>query len=147
MLFHVIFLLQVIPCVSPFFVIFDVLAGSALYSFLYDRSAKTEASRRGRPILYVDAQSKELRCPCSVCCNTKPFNLGCAQWFASIDQLYLDCWGIYCTDSLTKKTTTLHERIRSIENESNNGKSLHISSKDGVKRSSLRRRSSLHVIY
>ena len=137
-IFHCVFLIQVAPLVPLWVWGVDVVLGAGLYNFLYNRAADTDAESK-RPILYIDAATHELRCPCSVCKRTKPFNVGCSQWFASIDQLYLDCWGIYDNDQ--KQTKTLMERVRHAEEEEERAMSRCAS---GIR---AHRRSTLHVMY
>lgn len=112
MTFHCVFLIEVAPLTPLWVRGVDVVLGAGLYNFLYNRAVVMDAEYK-RPIMYIDAATHELRCPCFVCKRTKPFGVGCSQWFASIDQLYLDCWGIYEHDQ--KQTTTLMERVHHAE--------------------------------
>lgn len=167
MIFHCIFLLEVIPATTPILLGVDVVLSAVLYSFLYNRAVDSSVINihNKRPILYIDMKSKELRCPCPVCQHTAPFVLGCRQWFASIDQLYLDCWGIYEDDG-KKQTKTLMERVRreeemiegtttEIQEDEDNtttigGSGAGAGAGGEQERPSLRRyrqRSSLHVVY
>jgi hypothetical protein len=136
-LFHFVFLFELLPSTSPPMLLVDVILASCLYSFLYRRVAgdiTDDIHGRIRPILFIHQESLELRCPCGVCKNEKPFSVGCGQWFASIDQLYFDCWGIY--EDGKKQTKTLMERVRSQERIESTGGNRPIS-----------RRSSVHVNY
>jgi hypothetical protein len=135
MTFHCVFLLEVLPVTSRLLLAVDVVLSALLYSFLYNRAVDTDGSTK-RPILYIDMKSKELRCPCPICNRAKPFSVGCSQWFASIDQLYLDCWGIH--EDGQKQTKSLMERVQMEEE---------LLDKEQEENPRARRRSTLHVMY
>lgn len=110
MMFHSVFLIEVLPKNSSLVIVLQTIISYQVYDYLYNRVAKEESDER--PILYVNEKSGRLNCPCHVCQNEEPFKRGCAQWYASIDQLYFDSWGIYSIADGNKVTFSLKTRLK-----------------------------------